>query len=154
MRLGGTMTTTTTLKYVRHDPLAKPPTRGSKRAAGWDLYSIEHCIINPGSQKTIQTGVWIDIPPGCYGRIAPRSGLAVRHGIHVGGGVIDPDFMAPVAVIFFNFGREPFEVNIHDKIAQVIMERCVMVDSIQEVPLHEMPHTERGNNGFGSTGLK
>lgn len=143
-----------TLKYVKYNNLAKAPTKGSKRAAGWDLYSLEHGIIQPRSQKTFQTGIWIDIPLGCYGRVAPRSGLAVHHDIHVGGGVIDPDFMGPIAVVLFNFGEKPFEVNEHDKIAQFIMEKCVIVDAIQEVSLRDIPYTARGSNGFGSTGLK
>ena len=60
------------------------------------------------------------LPPGCYGRIAPRSGLALKKLIDVGAGVIDADYRGEVGVILFNFGKEDFVVNMGDKIAQLI----------------------------------
>ena len=70
-------------------PTAKIPTKGSKHSAGHDIYSTETKTIQPGSRATIGTGLKIECPKGTYGRISPRSGLAVKHGIHIGGGVID-----------------------------------------------------------------
>lgn len=80
------------------------PTKGSEYAAGYDLYSTQEYTINPGENTLVKTGIRIAIPHGNYGRIAPRSGLAVKHMIHVGGGVVDNDYRGEVCVILFNLG--------------------------------------------------
>lgn len=91
-------------------PKAQLPTRGSAAAAGYDLYSSEVATLPPrGGRKVIQTGIRICVPEGTYGRVAPRSGLAVKHGIDTGAGVIDRDYRGLVGVVLFNFGEEPFE---------------------------------------------
>jgi dUTP pyrophosphatase len=68
------------------------PRRGAMRSAGFDLFSITNTIVEPGSNAVIETGIKVKLPNGTYGRIAPRSGLAVKESIGVGGGVIEPDF--------------------------------------------------------------
>ena len=70
-------------------PDAHIPTHGSKESAGWDLYAIQDVTIEPNQQALIATGISIQLPEGRYGRIAPHSGLALKHGISVGAGVID-----------------------------------------------------------------
>lgn len=90
-------------------PLAKLPTRGSSHAAGYDLYSAEKVVLPPaGGRKVIQTGIHLAIPTGHYGRVAPRSGLASKHGIDTGAGVIDEDYRGLLGVLLFNFGDEDF----------------------------------------------
>ena len=89
------------------------------------------------------------IPLGCYGRIAPRSGLTVKYGIHVGAGVIDPDYTGELKVCLFNLGSVPFEIKQGERIAQLILEKC-STPLIQEV--NELQKTMRANRGFGSTG--
>jgi dUTP pyrophosphatase len=89
-------------------PLAKLPTRGSALAAGYDLYSSEKVILPRGGRKVIQTGLCLAIPPGHYGRVAPRSGLASKHGIDTGAGVIDEDYRGLLGVLLFNFGDADF----------------------------------------------
>jgi dUTP pyrophosphatase len=84
-----------------------------------------------------------------YGRVAPRSGLTVKHGIHVGAGVIDPDYTGEIKVALFNLGDGPFEVKKGDRIAQLILERCE-TPYVREIT--EISETERGDGGFGSTG--
>src|SRR5210317_1347089 len=127
------------------------PTRGSDRSVGYDLYSVVDTIVPcQAGNALVATGLAITIPPGCYGRVAPRSGLAVKHCINVGAGVIDPDYTGEVKVVLFNHGTEDFEIKKGDRIAQLILERCE-TPMIKEVGLLE--ETLRGDGGFGSTGL-
>ena len=96
------------------------------------------------------TGVAIVLPPGVYGRVALRSGLAVKHGIQVGAGVVDPDYTGEVKVVLFNHGDKDFEVKRRgERIAQLVLERCE-TPGVEEIGLLE--ETERGAGGFGSTG--
>jgi len=85
------MPTEETLQIKRLTLDATLPTRASPGSVGYDLYSLHDTVIQPGSRDIVSTGICATIPLGCYGRIAPRSGLTVRYGIHVGAGVIDPD---------------------------------------------------------------
>ena len=90
-----------------------------------------------------------NIGPGRYGRIAPRSGLAFKHGIDVLAGVIDADFRGEVGVILVNHTDTHFSVEGGDRIAQLILER-IDTPSVHEVV--DVGATERGHAGFGSTG--
>jgi dUTP pyrophosphatase len=74
----------------------------------------------------VKTDIQIALPSGCYGRVAPRSGLAAKHFIDVGAGVIDEDYRRNVGVILFNFGKEKFKVKKGDPIAQLICERIFL----------------------------
>lgn len=132
------------------NPLAKLPTRGSEFAVGYDLTSVEQVDIPAfGSRKIIKTGLSISIPENTYARIAPRSGLACRSGIDVGAGVIDPDYTGEIQVVLFNHGNTPFTVEVGDRIAQLILE-VVRTPPVLEV--ENLPVTQRGGSGFGSTG--
>ena len=71
----------------------------------------------------IDTEIAAGFPPGTYGRIASRSGLALHHHITVFGGVIDPDYTGTIKILLYNFGDNVFEINKHDRIAQLILER-------------------------------
>jgi dUTP pyrophosphatase len=125
------------------------PTRGSGGAVGYDLYSTDEVVVPPTHRALVGTGVAIVLPPGVYGRVAPRSGLAVKHGIQVGAGVIDPDYTGEVKVVLFNQGDKDFEVKKGDRIAQLVLERCE-TPPVEEVGTVE--ETDRGAGGFGSTG--
>lgn len=81
---------------------AKVPTRGSALAAGYDLYASEDTVLKARGRGVVKTGVTMAIPEGYYGRVAPRSGLAVKHGIDTGAGVIDADYRGEVGVALFN----------------------------------------------------
>ena len=126
------------------------PTRGSGGAVGYDLYSTHEVLIPPTHRALVGSGVAIVLPVGCYGRVAPRSGLAVKHGIQVGAGVIDPDYTGEVKVVLFNHGHADFQVNKGDRIAQLILEKC---DTPEVVEIGAVEDTERGSKGFGSTGV-
>ena len=130
--------------------LAKLPRRASAGAAGYDITSTEHVTIYHGTRGLVSTGVSVKLPPGVYGRIAPRSGLAVKNGIQVGAGVIDADYRGEIKVLLFNHSSDHlFEVSPGDRIAQLICERCELPDVIQT---DELDETERGEGKFGSTG--
>lgn len=125
------------------------PTRGSKEAAGYDLYSNEEVIIDKFSRGVVGTGIAMKIPDGFYGRIAPRSGLAVKRGIDVLAGVVDSDYRGEIRVVIQNLGREAIRFLPKDKIAQMIITPYLAVD-IEDVS--DLSNTERGEKGFGSTG--
>ncbi|KAM4849293.1 deoxyuridine 5'-triphosphate nucleotidohydrolase, mitochondrial [Urocitellus parryii] len=137
------------LRFVRLSEHATAPTRGSARAAGYDLYSAYDYIVPPMEKALVKTDIQIALPSGCYGRIAPRSGLAAKYFIDVGAGVIDEDYRGNIGVVLFNFGKEKFEVKKGDRIAQLICERIFYPD-IEEVQV--LNDTERDSGGFGSTG--
>jgi dUTP pyrophosphatase len=138
-----------TLQIKRLTLDATLPTRASPGSVGYDLYSLNDLVIQPNSRDIVSTGVCATIPLGCYGRIAPRSGLTVKYGIHVGAGVIDPDYTGELKVCLFNLGSVPFEIKQGERIAQLILEKC-STPLIQEV--NELQKTMRANRGFGSTG--
>lgn len=101
----------------------RAPERCSALAAGYDLFSAVDSTIPAKGKALIATDISIAVPEGHYGRVAPRSGLAHKHFIDVGAGVIDSDYRGPLGVILFNFGEAPFEVKRGDRIAQLILER-------------------------------
>ncbi|XP_068380419.1 deoxyuridine 5'-triphosphate nucleotidohydrolase, mitochondrial-like [Eschrichtius robustus] len=133
------------LRFAWLSEHATTPTKGSERATGYDLYSAYDYTVPPMEKAPVKT----DIPSGCYGRVAPRSGLAAKHFIDVGAGVVDEDYRGNVGVVLFNFGKEKFEVKKGDRIAQLICER-IFYPEIEEVQV--LDDTERGSGGFGSTG--
>ena len=126
----------------------KPPTRGSDKAAGFDLYSNEATTLASGQIAPIATGIKITPPAGTYARIAPRSGLSLK-GISTTAGVVDCDYTGEVKVMLINQSKSPFTINIGDRIAQLVLERIAEAD-IQLV--NSLDATARGAHGFGSTG--
>lgn len=141
-------------KVFRECESAILPSRGSHGAVGYDLTSVDEVCIEPGRSVPVSTGISVALPenPPCYLRIAPRSGLAVRHQIDVLAGVIDPDYRGVIKVVLINFGREPFYVKAGDRIAQALFEVCVTPE-VEEVKDKEaLGSTVRSDRGFGSTG--
>jgi dUTP pyrophosphatase len=130
---------------------AKMPYRATPQSAGLDLFSCETGIIEPHSKRLIDIGISIVIPFKYYGRIASRSGLAVKNSIDVGAGVIDSDYRGNVSVVLFNHGDERFTFNKGDKIAQLIIEKIAILDTVNVQELDD--DTLRGEKGFGSSGI-
>ena len=126
------------------------PKQGSPLAAGSDLVSVENYIIEPNSRCLVSTGLKFQFPTNVYGRIAPRSGLALKHGIDVMAGVIDPDYTGEVKVLLYNTSNVKFEVQKGDRVAQLIFERF-QFPLFKEVNL--LSDTFRSDGGFGSTGV-
>src|SRR5437763_14478023 len=110
------------LRFKKLHAEAKLPTRGSPLAAGLDIYSVERVTIAAGGRASVRTGLAVAIPVGFYGRVAPRSGLAVRHGIDVLAGVIDSDYRGEILCALVNHGREPFEIEPGARVAQPVVE--------------------------------
>ena len=138
-----------TFRVKRFNDNATLPSRGTPGAVGYDLACIEDFVLDTQSHRLVPTGLGFQLPNGVYGRIAPRSGLTVKHGVHIGAGVVDPDYMGEVKVAMFNLGRDPVEFKKGDRIAQLILERCEVPDVV-EVDI--LTSTSRGEGGFGSTG--
>lgn len=138
-------------------PDAKLPTRADPGAAGYDLYATESAYIVgtrsdavlPDSRAIIPTGISLVIPEGYYARIAPRSGLAAKHGIDVLAGVVDSSYRGEIKVILVNLSSEGFSVYAGDRIAQLIIEKCH--DADWQV-VDTLPESARGAGGFGSSG--
>ncbi|KAK1366400.1 Deoxyuridine 5'-triphosphate nucleotidohydrolase [Heracleum sosnowskyi] len=126
------------------------PSRGSPLSAGYDLSSAKETVIPARGKALVPTDLSIAIPEGTYGRIAPRSGLTWKHSIDVGAGVIDGDYRGPVGVILFNHSDVEFQVNVGDRIGQLIIEK-IMTPDVTEVD--DLDDTVRGVGGFGSTGV-
>ncbi|XP_037694201.1 deoxyuridine 5'-triphosphate nucleotidohydrolase, mitochondrial-like [Choloepus didactylus] len=137
------------IRFARLSEHATAPTKGSARAAGYDLYSAYDYTVPPMGKALVKIDIQIALPSGCYGRVAPHSGLAAKHFIDVGAGVINEDYRGNVGVVLFNFGTEKFEVQKGDRIAQLICEH-IFYPEIEEVQALDV--TERGSGGFGSTG--
>lgn len=141
------MTSPLLVKLLR--PEARLPTRGSNGAAGYDLYAVDSGLILPNNQAVVGTGLAITVPEGCYGRIAPRSGLAVRYSIGVLAGVADRDYTGEYKVVMFNHGHNSYTFQKGDRIAQLIIENISCPPVVEIVDLCE---SDRGEGGFGSTG--
>ncbi|XP_028647459.2 deoxyuridine 5'-triphosphate nucleotidohydrolase, mitochondrial [Erpetoichthys calabaricus] len=149
-RLKGTHTEDkVVLRFAKLSQNATAPSRGSTKAAGYDLYSAYDYVIPAMGKTIVKTDIQIAVPSGYYGRVAPRSGLAAKHFIDVGAGVIDEDYRGNVGVVLFNFSKDDFEVKKGDRIAQLICERICYPDLEQ---LETLDQTDRGDGGFGSTG--
>eukprot|EP00795_Rhopilema_esculentum_P003629 gene3629-14866_t len=125
------------------------PTRGSFNAAGYDLYSAVDCLIPAKDKALVSTKIAITVPYGSYGRIAPRSGLAVKHFIDVGAGVIDRDYTGEVGVLLFNFSDKAYQVSKKERIAQLVIEK-IFTPELKVVD--ELPKSDRGGTGYGASG--
>jgi dUTP pyrophosphatase len=141
---------TAVLNFNRLDDRATLPTRGSTGSAGLDLYSIEELMIEPQQRVLARTGLAVAIPKGHYGRIAPRSGLALRTGLDVLSGVIDADYRGEIGCLLYNTGDETIELPAQSKICQLIIEKIITPEAVWA---DEIDETDRGSDGFGSTGL-
>lgn len=143
----------TTIAFKRLTKTAKLPTRGSEQAAGLDLYADLDTPVKvyPGQVVLISTGIALaQMPEGCYGRVAPRSGMAVR-GSDVFAGVVDADYRGEIMVVLYGAGQAGAAIVVQpgDRVAQLIVEKY---NHVEVVELEEIGDTKRASNGFGSTG--
>ncbi|KAL7665933.1 Deoxyuridine 5'-triphosphate nucleotidohydrolase [[Candida] zeylanoides] len=140
-----------TLQVLLRSKNATLPTRGSVLAAGYDIYASQDAVVPAQGQGLVATDISIIVPVGTYGRVAPRSGLTVKHGISTGAGVIDADYRGEVKVVLFNHSTKDFEIRKGDRIAQLVLEKIVMAE-VKQITEEELLTTDRGSGGFGSTG--
>jgi dUTP pyrophosphatase len=131
------------------DEGATMPRREHPTDAGMDLFSREEFCLWPGGHHTFDTGVHMEIPPGYYGKIESKSGLNVNDSIVSCGGVIDENYRGSIAVKLYNFGKRDKMFKPGQKIAQIIIQPYAAPD-LELVD--ELTETDRGSNGFGSTG--
>ena len=146
------------MNIVKLSDKAQIPSKGSAGAAGYDLYTTESYELKPGERKAFKTDIKLAIPEGFYGRVAPRSGLAVKHGIDVLAGVIDSDYRGEILVALINLGDKPVQLPIikdgkETAIAQIIFEGCGTVNDGFTV-VDDLTATQRGSGGFGSSDTK
>jgi len=138
-----------TLRVKKLSENGKAPERASASAAGYDVFSAVDTIVPAKGKAIVATDISLAIPEGHYGRVAPRSGLAVKSFIDVGAGVVDCDYRGPLGVVLFNFGEGEFAVKKGDRIAQLII---TPIATPQVEVVEDLDETERGQGGFGSTG--
>ena len=124
------------LKFKQLQTNAVLPTRGSAAAAGLDLHCLDPVSLLPH-------------PQGYYGRIAPRSGLAMKTGLDVLAGVLDADYRGEILCLLYNTGDQPIELPAGSKICQLILERIITPEAVWS---DDLAVTGRGAGGFGSTG--
>lgn len=118
-----------------------------KRELTQDSFTLE-----PNKRVLVKTGIKIAIPKNCFGSVRDRSGLALKDGITVLGGVIDSEYRGEIGVILYNTSSKDFVINKYDRIAQMIIQPFISVKIKQRIKPFE--ETNRGERGFGSSGKK
>ena len=135
-----------------HHPL---PAYATEQSAGMDLRANidESITLNPMERRIIPTGLYIALPPGYEAQVRPRSGLAFKHGITVlnSPGTIDADYRGEIGVLLVNLSNEPFVITEGERIAQMVIARH---EQGQFEVVDELDQTERGEGGYGHTGVK
>ena len=124
------------------------PTQATEGDAGYDLYSLEDITLAPMARVVAKTGISIAIPMGFYGRVAPRSGLAVKKGLDVLAGVVDAGYRGDIGVVLINLSTEDIKLEKQSKVAQLIIEKCHDVDWAE---VDDLDESERGEDGYGSS---
>jgi dUTP pyrophosphatase len=141
------------LEIRRLDPGLPLPAYQREGDAGLDLYSAEAVTLAPGERRVVGTGIAVAIPAGFVGLTTPRSGLAARTGLSIvnAPGVIDSGYRGEVKLILVNLDAdEKIEIDRGDRVAQLLI---VPVASVQVTERDELPPTDRGEGGLGSTGV-
>lgn len=134
---------------IKLDKGAVMPTRAHETDARLDIYATETQIVPAKGSAFFDTGVHIELPKNTVGMLKSKSGLNVKHGI-VSEGVIDVGYTGSIGVKLYNHSNDDYKVNAGDKISQLVILPIITPD-IEEVT--ELEETERGNGGFGSTGV-
>lgn len=145
---------TALINVKKADENAKLPTRGSEYAAGYDLYAhmdVDELLIQPGETVKIGTGICIGVPVGYFGGIFARSGIASKKGLRPANctGVVDSDYTGEVIVALHNDSNDFQTVTNGERIAQLVVIPFLPVEFTE---VDELDETDRGSDGFGSTG--
>lgn len=141
------------LRWKKLTPDAQIPEYKTELAAGMDVRSNEKIVLKASQRAVVGTGLAMAIPPGYEAQVRSRSGLAAKNGVIVGNapGTIDADYRGELKVILLNLSDEDFPIEKGDRIAQIVIAKC---EHVENVEVEELDDTERGDGGFGSTGLK
>ena len=131
------------------------PTYATDGASGMDLRAFidEPVILKPMERRLIPTGLFVQIPEGYEGQVRARSGLAIKHGIGLVNsiGTIDSDYRGELKIPVINFGNESFTLNNGDRVAQLVI---ASYERVTPIVVSELDETDRGEGGFGHTGVK
>ena len=127
------------------------PARATPQAAGYDIRSAIEVVLNPGEIRLISTGLIMELPEGMECQVRPRSGLALKYGITLPNspGTIDPDYRGEVKIIIQNLGSEQVTLIRGERVAQLVFS---LFESPEVSEVKELSITDRGEEGFGSTG--
>ena len=141
-----------TIKIQKIHSEAIIPKYAHEGDSGADLFSIQEDTLKPGERKVIPTGLKIEIPKGYEAQIRPKSGLTSNYGITVLNtpGTIDSNYRGEIKVILINHSQEPYKIEKGTKIAQIVFQKVETVNFLED----ELNKTSRGEDGFGSTGMK
>ena len=141
------------VKFKKLDPDVILPDYAHDGDAGMDLYSIKEEIIEPLSWKLIPTGLACELPENTEGQVRSKSGIALKNGVFVlnSPGTVDENYRGEIGVILYNLNtKEPFLIKKGQKIAQFVINS---IEYVETVEIQELSNTDRGQGGFGSTGL-
>ncbi len=140
------------LPLKRLDPSVEPPSYAREGDAGLDLRAAHDTTLDPGGRGLVGTGLAVAIPPGYAGLVLPRSGLALSQGVTVlnAPGLVDAGYRGELKVLLVNHGDSQVVVRRGDRIAQLVIQRFERAELIE---VGELPASERGAGGFGSTGV-
>jgi len=123
-------------------------------SAGMDLHAnlTEPLVLEPQARMLVPTGLFIELPEGYEAQVRPRSGLALKHGITVlnSPGTIDADYRGEIKVLLINHGQAPFTIQNGERIAQMVIAQHA---TVQWNETHTLSNTQRGDGGYGSTGV-
>jgi len=133
---------------------AKLPIIKTSKSAGYDLHSVEGGVVGPRSHTLVKTGIKMKIPDGYCGQIWSRSGLSVKHGIETGAGIIDSDYSGEIGVVLHNYTDEEFKYEAGTRIAQILLVPVYTPKIYECENINQYHDGDRGENGFGSTGMK
>lgn len=142
-----------TVNIKRLDPMVEPPKYAHPTDAGLDLRANEDCILKPFERRLVSTGLAIALPDGYAGFVQPRSGLAIKQGLSIVNtpGLIDAHYRGELKVILINLdSTNNIQINKGDRIAQLVIQE---VPTVNLVEVDELDKTDRGNGGFGSSGV-
>ena len=140
------------LPLKRLDPSIALPSYAREDDAGLDLRAAHDATLEPGGRGLVGTGLAVAIPRGYAGLVLPRSGLALSQGVTVlnAPGLVDAGYRGELKVLLVNHGDKPVPVRRGDRIAQLVIQR---VERAELIEVNELPTSERGAGGFGSTGV-
>jgi len=138
------------VKRIRKDVIL--PEYKTEGASGFDLSSSVNSLLKAGEFAVIPTGLIIEVPPGYEAQVRSRSGLAANNGIGVlnSPGTIDSDYRGEIKIVLFNFSDRDFNIQKGDRIAQMVVSK---IERVKVIQVEDIGGSERGTQGFGSTGI-
>ena len=131
------------------DEGAYMPEKAHQADAGYDLRTPKRVVIHRHDSAEIDVGIHIDIPNGWYGKLESKSGLNAKHHVVCLGGVIDSGYTGSIKVTLYNLGEQDYIFEAGEKVVQIVFMKCGNFSLTQ---VDELKDTDRGNNGFGSSG--